>query len=206
MLIDQFFWKPLVTVADRYKLELTAGEDAALLGGGSVARGAAAVDYRRTGVPSLAPGSIMRWTALTQCGRTGKRAAPCETETVRFNTMPGCCYSRLGLAYAAAHFVISEVGFKEVRHARVLGSLTARACLVSGALSTVIWTPIGVAIGFSPEAGAHLAADRADSGLVSRQLSVPVRDAGIHLARHQPELGQHPADGAWARSGICCST
>jgi len=27
LLIDQFFWKPLVTVADRYKLELTAGEE-----------------------------------------------------------------------------------------------------------------------------------------------------------------------------------
>src|SRR5215831_8288313 len=27
VLIDQFFWKPLVTVADRYKLELSAGEE-----------------------------------------------------------------------------------------------------------------------------------------------------------------------------------
>src|SRR5579863_6831397 len=27
LLIDQFFWKPLVTVADRYKLELSAGEE-----------------------------------------------------------------------------------------------------------------------------------------------------------------------------------
>src|SRR6202020_1319125 len=27
LIIDQLFWKPLVTVADRYKLELTAGEE-----------------------------------------------------------------------------------------------------------------------------------------------------------------------------------
>src|SRR5580704_3744611 len=27
LLIDQFFWKPLVTIADRYKLELSAGEE-----------------------------------------------------------------------------------------------------------------------------------------------------------------------------------
>jgi NitT/TauT family transport system permease protein len=27
LLIDQFFWKPLVTLADRYKLELSAGEE-----------------------------------------------------------------------------------------------------------------------------------------------------------------------------------
>ncbi len=92
----------------------------------------------------------MRWTALRKCGQTAQAAAPVRNGGGRFYDALLLLFA-LGLAYAAAHFVLSEVGFKEVLHALVLGSLTALRVLFLVALSTVIWTPMGVAIGFSPK-------------------------------------------------------
>jgi NitT/TauT family transport system permease protein len=55
-----------------------------------------------------------------------------------------------GLLVAAARFVLSGVGLSEVGHAAVLGLATAGRVLVLLIFSTLVWTPIAVAIGFSP--------------------------------------------------------
>ncbi len=49
-----------------------------------------------------------------------------------------------------ARFVLAEVGIREVGHASLLGLLTGARVLVLLIFSTLVWTPIGVAIGFSP--------------------------------------------------------
>jgi NitT/TauT family transport system permease protein len=46
--------------------------------------------------------------------------------------------------------VLSGVGLREVGHATLLGLATLARVIFLIAISTVIWTPIGVAIGFSP--------------------------------------------------------
>ena len=55
-----------------------------------------------------------------------------------------------GLVFAAARFVLSEVGIGEVGHAVVLGLATAARVMTLLIFSTLIWTPVAVAIGFSP--------------------------------------------------------
>jgi NitT/TauT family transport system permease protein len=54
------------------------------------------------------------------------------------------------LLVAAVRFVLSEVGAGELEEAAVLGLATGGRVMVLLLFSTLIWTPIAVAIGFSP--------------------------------------------------------
>jgi NitT/TauT family transport system permease protein len=56
----------------------------------------------------------------------------------------------VGLAVAGIRFVLAEVGIAEVGHAALLGLATAARVTALIIFSTLVWTPIGVAIGFSP--------------------------------------------------------
>jgi NitT/TauT family transport system permease protein len=56
-----------------------------------------------------------------------------------------------GLLVAAIGFVLSGVGIEEVLHAAVLGLATGGRVLALITFSTLVWTPIGVVIGFNPK-------------------------------------------------------
>jgi NitT/TauT family transport system permease protein len=145
--IDQFFWKPLVTVADRYKLELSAGEQ----------RRFWLVDLWRA---ASLPGHLSRVTRplFRAIDRVMRRMTPAPAETVAAKPsriadaiyFTALALVTTGLVAAAARFVFSEVGGREVLHAARLGLLTCARVLALIAVSTLIWTPVGVAIGFSP--------------------------------------------------------
>jgi NitT/TauT family transport system permease protein len=55
------------------------------------------------------------------------------------------------LLFAAVRFVVNEVSLHEVAHAALLGLATAARVIFLLIVSTLIWTPIAVAIGFSPK-------------------------------------------------------
>ena len=55
------------------------------------------------------------------------------------------------LLIAAVRFVLATVGLGEVAHAAWLGLLTGSRVIALLIFSTLVWTPIGVAIGFSPK-------------------------------------------------------
>jgi NitT/TauT family transport system permease protein len=147
VVIDQFFWKPLVTVADRYKLELTAG----------VERRFWLVDLWRSASLPYHIGQLLdpivfkidqflaRLTAV-HAGGTPRKASP--TGDLLFNIVMGLI--SVALLIAGVRFVLSSVGLPEVGHAALLGLATLARVIFLIAISTVIWTPIGVAIGFSP--------------------------------------------------------
>jgi NitT/TauT family transport system permease protein len=147
VVIDQFFWKPLVTVADRYKLELTAG----------VERRFWLVDLWRSASLPYYIGQLLdpivfkidqflaRLTAV-HAGGTPRKVSP--TGDLLFNIVMGLI--SVGLLIAGVRFVLSGVGLREVGHATLLGLATLARVIFLIAISTVIWTPIGVAIGFSP--------------------------------------------------------
>ena len=147
VLIDQFFWRPLVTIADRYKLELNAGET----------QHSWVVDLWRDARLPWVVGRLFASPLNAMDGAFGRltrattpRVVAAQTkETGRFYNVVLILVAA-GLAYAAAHFVISEVGLREVGHASLLGLATAARVMFLVVLSTVIWTPIGVAVGFSP--------------------------------------------------------
>jgi NitT/TauT family transport system permease protein len=148
LVIDQLFWKPLVIVADRYKLELTAGEE----------RGFWLVDlWRAASLPRHAGRLVLpafRWTDRLLSRATAvsshvraRRISP--TGDRIYNVVLVALVAALGIA--AVRFVLAEVGIREMGHAAFLGLVTGGRVLALLAFSTLVWTPIGVAIGFSPK-------------------------------------------------------
>jgi NitT/TauT family transport system permease protein len=147
ILIDQFFWKPLVTIADRYKLELSAGEE----------RRFWLVDlWRSASLPHYAGQwirPVLRWIDSTLSRAT---AVPLKIRPARVSTSSDLIYNVVlvlvasTLIVAAIRFVLAEVGIGEVGHAAVLGLATGARVIALLAFSTLVWTPVGVAIGFSP--------------------------------------------------------
>ncbi|HVO97853.1 MAG TPA: ABC transporter permease subunit [Bryobacteraceae bacterium] len=148
LVIDQLFWKPLVTVADRYKLELSAGEE----------RRFWLVDlWRSASLPRYAERLIE--PLLHKCDRMLSRATavPSTTQQGRVSKKGDIVYNAVlilvtaGLLFAAVRFVLTEVGIGEVGHAATLGLLTLARVFALLIFSTLVWTPVGVAIGFSPK-------------------------------------------------------
>jgi len=145
--IDQLFWKPLVTVADRYKLELSAGEE----------RRFWLVDlWRSAALPRYlealwnpALGRLDRMlSAATAVPKTPQPRRTSRTGDFLYNAI--LLLTTAGLALAGIRFVLAEVGIAEVGHAALLGLATAARVTALIIFSTLVWTPIGVAIGFNP--------------------------------------------------------
>jgi len=148
LLIDQFFWKPLVTVADRYKLELSAGEE----------RRFWVVDlWQSARLPRYAERltqPLFRWLDRSLSKATAippkVRQKPTSPSGDRIYNVVLLLIT-VSLVVAAIRFVLAEVGIKEVGHAALLGLATGARVIALLVFSTLVWTPIGVAIGFSPK-------------------------------------------------------
>jgi NitT/TauT family transport system permease protein len=144
--IDQFFWRPLVTLADLYKMESSAGE---------VARFWVVDLWRAARVPGYILGllspffhSIDRALSRMTPAHESYRGTPRKNDRI-FDVL--LIVASVGLGVAAVQFVLEEVKLVEVGHAVLLGFATAARVTVLLLLSTLIWTPIGVAIGFNPK-------------------------------------------------------
>ena len=148
LLIDQFFWRLLVSWADRFKLELSAGV---------TPRYWLLEIFRISRVPaffsSLFSPLVERIDAFLS-RLTPRPAKPIERS--KDNPHPDRLFTAiLGLSVAAltvlaVRFVIRGVGVAEFGTACLLGLATLGRVLLLLILSTVVWTPVGVAIGFNP--------------------------------------------------------
>ena len=148
LLIDQFFWRLLVAWADRFKLELTAGATPRywLLELWRKARITAALTRLFEPLLNVIDGALSRLTAIRELR---PKAAKSKTgKDTLFNLFLGAC--TITLITAALRFVLARVGLAEFGNAALLGLLTSARVFVLLIFSTLVWTPIGVAIGFSP--------------------------------------------------------
>src|SRR5258708_240446 len=147
LLIDQFFWKPLVNMADRYKLELSAGEEQ---------RFWVVELWRNASLPRRIESlTAPLWQAADRW--LSQRTAAVEDPPPEHPTRKSDLIFHaivvvfiLALLIAAVHFVLHGVGGREVAHAAILGVATGARVLVLIIFSTLVWTPIGVAIRLSP--------------------------------------------------------
>lgn len=151
LLIDQLFWRPLIAWADKFKLEKRASAEPPR---------SWLYDLLRTSrVPSL----VGTW--LTPLGESlenilsrllpaaARRPAPApEAESQWGDRVLNGVLILLVLALLAGalNFVLSEVGVGEVVSAVLMGAATFIRVVVLLIFSTLIWTPVGVAIGFNP--------------------------------------------------------
>ncbi|MBV8070305.1 MAG: ABC transporter permease subunit, partial [Acidobacteriaceae bacterium] len=145
--IDQFFWRPLVTLADKYKMEMSAGE---------VVRFWVVDLWRSARLPAFIHGLFNPLVQrvdrlLSSATSVADKPAP---ETGRksgemlYNVL--LVTVSLALLFAAARFVLNDVKLSELARALLLGLATAGRVVILLVLGTVVWTPIAVAIGFNP--------------------------------------------------------
>ncbi|MCS6959213.1 MAG: ABC transporter permease subunit [Pseudanabaenaceae cyanobacterium SKYGB_i_bin29] len=146
--VDQLFWRPLVAWSDKFRLEQSASAE----------------------VPSSWMYELITTARLPSL--LGNLFAPLAEELDRFlsdlsRLLPAplgdgevnndrwfnfLLWLVTGLLIAQAlHFVIRTAGIAEVFKVLGLGLLTLLRVMVLLVVATLIWTPVGVAIGFNPK-------------------------------------------------------
>ena len=148
LVIDQLFWKPLVTLADRYKLELSAGEE----------RHFWLVDlWRAASLPRymerfIWPGvARLRQSALPLDRGSGgsKSQRWIQDGRDRLQRRSPCHYRGALDCRGAICAGRSRDPGSRARGGAGLATLSRVIALLI--FSTLVWTPIGVAIGFHPK-------------------------------------------------------
>jgi len=148
LLVDQLFWRPLVAWSDRFRLEQS--------GGGETPSSWVLDLMRSARIPTLVG------TALAPAGEAIDRllSALLGSDNERSGEPPAPRSERLfnlgvllavgGLLATLIHFILVTVGPAEVGSAVLKGLHTLVRVLLVLLFASLVWTPIGVAIGFQP--------------------------------------------------------
>lgn len=148
-LVNQLFWRPLVAWADKFRLEQNAAAEAPESWVYNLLKAA------------RIPGLVGR--SLTPFGEAINRLLSSLTPPRSPHTKEPTgqiggdrLYNFMllviigGLLVAGLHFILTKVGLEEVGRTFGLGLLTLVRVIVLLVFATIIWTPVGVAIGFNP--------------------------------------------------------
>jgi NitT/TauT family transport system permease protein len=147
--VDQLFWRPIVAWSDRFRLDQSAAAEPPR---------SWLYDALRSSRPIL---RLLRTFRRTTSGIGALLAAATRPRiggaaSVRRSPLLDRAYDVLlvavvaALVALAAHFILTTVGVGEVVRVVGLGAATLLRVVVLIAIATVVWTPIGVAIGFTP--------------------------------------------------------
>jgi len=150
VVVDQLFWRPLIAWSDKFRIEQSAAAEAPeswvydLLQAARIPRMLGKL---------ITPGKETLNQFLSKLTPPPATFKPDPSQNRRgdrfFNTILVMIIG--GLIAWALHFISTTVGIGEVFIAFGLGILTLLRVTVLLLLATVIWTPIGVAIGFNPK-------------------------------------------------------
>ncbi|WAL61848.1 ABC transporter permease [Thermocoleostomius sinensis] len=150
VLVDQLFWRPLIAWSDKFRMEQSASAEAPeswvydLLQAARIPRmlGKALTPTRE------AVNRVL--SRLTLPKSTFKVDVDQEQRGDRLYNVILLIIIGILVAWAL-HFILTTVGIGEVFKTFWLGLLTLLRVTVLLLFATVIWTPIGVAIGFNPK-------------------------------------------------------
>jgi NitT/TauT family transport system permease protein len=148
-LVDQLFWRPLVAWSDKFRLEQNASADGPRSWVYDLLRHSR---LRRALGGLWAPlgdalGGALR--GLTRVRAKGSAAPASPLAETLYNAI--LVVVVLVLIVTGARFILTAVGIAEVGKVALLGFYTLLRVIALLAFATVVWTPIGVAIGFSPK-------------------------------------------------------
>jgi NitT/TauT family transport system permease protein len=155
ILVDQLFWRPLVAWGDRFKLEHSAAAEAPHSWVLDILRSAR--------LPSVLASIFapLRETLNNTCtwlfpARTPRRAmAPDNRYGDRlYDAM--LVILAIGLGVWGVHFILTEVSLGEMGQVLLMGLATFARVVLLVIFGTIIWVPIGVAIGFTPRLAQRL--------------------------------------------------
>ncbi len=148
VLIDQFFWRPVVAWADKFRLEQSAAAEAPrswLLTLLRTARLPRLVGRAWTPVGEAIDGALSHLGPVREARAAEKRDDWGDRIYNAVLVVVIVVLLALGVLY-----IVRQVGLGEVGHAALLGLATFGRVLVLLVFSTLVWVPIGVAIGFHP--------------------------------------------------------
>jgi NitT/TauT family transport system permease protein len=146
--IDQLFWRPLVAWSDRFRLDQTTAADAPRSWVYDLLRASRLPRRLRAAFRPAVDGvdrALNRRTGVRSGTALGERNAAVDAG---FTVVLVCVVA--ALIALGGHFILTTVGFAEVGHVAHLGLLTLVRVLVLLVFASLVWTPIGVAIGFHP--------------------------------------------------------
>jgi NitT/TauT family transport system permease protein len=149
VLVDQLFWRPIVAWSQRFKFEETeAGQEPTSLVLDLLRHSALAAWLSRR---AFGPAARAVDQALLRAERAKRRPLPVP---LRRGAQVGLSLAGLGLiGYGLVRgigVVSTEFTLAQAGHVVTLGFLTLLRVAVMVVVATLIWTPIGVWIGFSP--------------------------------------------------------
>jgi NitT/TauT family transport system permease protein len=149
VVIDQLFWRPVIAWSDKFRLEQSAAAEPPQ---------SWVYDIIRQSRVAPALGRIFNpagdaLTLLLSSLRTIRPARELPALAARrieqaYNVFLSVVV--VALVAVAVRFILATVGIAEVGHVARLGALTLLRVMVLLVFASLIWTPIGVAIGFSP--------------------------------------------------------
>ena len=149
LLVDQLFWRPVVAWADRFRFEQSAAAEAPHSWVFDVIRASSVPALvGRTWAP--AADSIGRLLAAATRARFAPRRPVGEGALGDRLFNAAAIGAVIVLSVVVLHFILTTVGFGEIFKVFGLGLATMARVAVLVAFATIVWTPVGVAIGFSP--------------------------------------------------------
>lgn len=151
ILVDQLFWRPLIAWADKFRLEMSAAvevPDSWLFELFKAARLPRLLGQALTPIGEAINRLLSALTPPPSSYSAFQSDWQNESDDRLYN------FSLLliigALLVAGLHFILTTVGLAEVFKTFLLGLFTLGRVMVLLVLATLIWTPVGVAIGFHP--------------------------------------------------------
>ncbi len=148
-LTDQLFWRPLIAWSDKFRLEQSAAAAAPESWLYDLLKAARIPRLIAQTLAPLREASNRLLSRLTpqRSARTSAIGQSVQNDRL-FNL--GLLVMIGGILIAGIHFIWVTVGLGEVSKVFGLGWLTLARVTVLLIFATLVWTPIGVAIGFNP--------------------------------------------------------
>jgi NitT/TauT family transport system permease protein len=147
--VDQLFWRPLVAWSDKFRLEQSSAASSPESWVYDLLRGSRLVNAA-SGLWTPVGDAI--GGVLASATRVRGRRAPKEPSAAADRIFTAALVVVVAALLAVGvRFILTSVGFAEVGKVALLGLFTSLRVIVLLIVATAIWTPIGVAIGFSPK-------------------------------------------------------
>jgi len=148
VIVDQLFWRPVVAWSDRFRMEQSASAQAPRSWVFDLLQSSTVTGAAETAWAPIGEAFNRLFSALTRRRpAVEQRAKPASGDRLFDIAMIGTV---VVLAALAARFVLTTVGIREVLLVTGLGLATLCRVVVLVAFATVVWVPLGVAIGFNP--------------------------------------------------------
>jgi len=148
LLVDQLFWRPLIAWSDKFRLEQSASADTPQSWVYDLLQTARIPRLLEKALTPIQDRINRLLSALTP--PSPPRSDAPEQPNDRLYSLI-LLFVVGALVVTAIHFILTTVGINEVVTTFGLGLLTLLRVTVLLIFATLIWTPIGVAIGFNPK-------------------------------------------------------